>query len=333
MRILSRLRTFWNFLFRRSQVESDMEEEFLSHLRSRARDLERKGLSRDEAERQARVEFGGYQRYKEECREALGTQLFGELIADLRYGLRQLRRNPGFTIVAVLTLALGIGANTAIFAIIDGMILHPFPVAKPGQLVRIGMETPQGSEDRISYPDYKDLRHQASDFAGFLLWDREAAFLNSMDESSQILIDVVSPDYFTTLGVAAFRGRTFQPQLDSGSPRERTVVISYRLWKTRLGADPSIVGKTIKMTGKPTLVLGITPPGFQGMTRPVPTDAWVLASQRQPGVLHERGDLFFEAMGRLKEGITVAQARLNWIRSGFGWPRLIRQPTKQRPLG
>ncbi|MGH9450145.1 MAG: permease prefix domain 1-containing protein, partial [Terriglobia bacterium] len=112
-----------------------MEEELRAHLRSRADDLERQGLSRAEAERQARIEFGGYQRYKEECREALGTRLLGELSADARHGLRQLRRNPGFTAVAVITLALGIGANTAIFTLVDAVLLRSMPVRDPSQLV------------------------------------------------------------------------------------------------------------------------------------------------------------------------------------------------------
>jgi putative ABC transport system permease protein len=309
MRVFSSLCTFLDFVFRRSRVEQEMEEEFRSHLRIRAQDLERQGLSRAEAERHARIEFGAYQRYKEECREALGTRLLGELIADVRYGLRQLRRNPGFTIVAVLTLTLGIGANTAIFTLVDGMVLRPLPAAHPGQLVQIEYKTPEGSGRWISYPDYNDLRQQASDFSGFLVWARESRFLNSMDESSQILIDIVSPDYFTTLGVHAFRGRPFLPEMDSGTPRERTVVISYRAWKTRLGGDPNIVGKTVKLTGEPTVVLGIAPPGFHGLVRFGPSDAWVLASQGEPDALQPRGALFFEAMGRLKPGVTIAQAR------------------------
>ncbi|MCL5004892.1 MAG: ABC transporter permease [Acidobacteria bacterium] len=296
-------------LFHKNRAEREMDDELRFHLEKQIEQNIASGMSAEEARSAALRQFGNVGVIKEECRDSWGVRFINELAQDLRYGLRQLRRNPGFTAVAVLTLALGIGANTAIFAIIDGMILRPFPVASPNQLVRIGIKTPQGSNDRISYPDYKDLRQQASDFAGFLLWDRESAFLNSMDESSQIPLDVVSPDYFTTLGVPAFRGRTFLPEMDSGSPKERTIVISYRLWKTRLGADPNIVGKTVKLTGKPTLVLGIAPPGFQGLSRFVPTDAWVLASQRQPGTLHQRGDLFFEALGRLKKGTTVAQAR------------------------
>ncbi|HEY3455558.1 MAG TPA: permease prefix domain 1-containing protein [Bryobacteraceae bacterium] len=135
MTVFSSLRTFLDFVFRRSQVEAEMEEEFRSHLRSRADDLEHRGLSRGEAEREARIEFGGYQRYKEECRERLGTRVLQELAADVRYGLRQLHRNSGVNIVAILILALGIGATTAMFCVVDTVLLRPLPYRQPGRLV------------------------------------------------------------------------------------------------------------------------------------------------------------------------------------------------------
>ena len=133
----------------------------------------------------------------------------GVLFQDLRYGLRMLAKNPGFTAVAVVTLALGIGANTAVFTIVDAAALRTLPVTNPDRLVRLSMLTPQGatSDSDFSYPDYEDIREQVKAFSGAALCYRSGRFLNSLDESSQILVDVVSPDYFTILGVKALLGQ------------------------------------------------------------------------------------------------------------------------------
>jgi putative ABC transport system permease protein len=232
------------------------------------------------------------------------------LLQDLRYGLRMLAKNPGFTTVAVLTLALGIGANTAIFSLVDGMFLRPLPVANPGELATIVVKTPEGAGRETSYADCLDLRQQASTLTGIAVWDRESRFLNSMDESSQILVDVVSPDYFAVLGVKAALGRTFLPEIDKGPQPEPAVVISYRVWKGRLGGDPEIAGETIKMTGKTVRVLGVAPPHFQGLARVVPTDAWLLApNEVEDAQLKRRDFRGFEAMARLRHGVRADQAR------------------------
>ena len=299
---------FWfclKSLPRRRQLEHDLDDELEFHLAMQQQQLIDQGMPPEEARCAARRAFGNPTQTKETARDLWSFPFLETLAQDLRYGLRQLRRNPGFTAVAVLTLALGIGANTAIFSLVDAMLLKPLAVAHPDQLFGIYTKTPQGFKG-ISYPDYMDLKQQASAFSGFLVCDRGAEFLNSMDRSSLILVDRISPDYFTTLGVLPFRGRVFSPHLDIDSGAE-SAVISYRLWKDRLGADPNIIGKTIKLTGRNTVVLGIAPPGFHGLARFVPTDAWELATRFLRG--QPRGDRYFVSMARLKKGVTIAHAQ------------------------
>ncbi len=160
------------------------------------------------------------------------------LLQDLRYGLRMLAKNPGFTAVAVLTLTLGIGANSAVFTIVDALLLRPLPVSNPKRLVGLQIKSPQGLEVGFSYPEYQDLRRQVKSFSGVAIYRRESRFVNSLDESSQVLVDVVSPDYFKVAGVRPLLGRVFSPELDNQPDSQLGVVVSYRLWQGRSGRGP-----------------------------------------------------------------------------------------------
>jgi putative ABC transport system permease protein len=233
------------------------------------------------------------------------------LLQDLRYGLRMLAKNPGFTAVAVLTLALGIGANSAIFTMLDALLLRPLPVANPERLVQLQIKSPQGFESGFSYPDYQDLRQQVKSFSGVAIYSRQSRFVNSLDESSMVLVDEVSPDYFKVTGVKPLLGRVFAPELDITAQSQLGVVISYRLWKGRLGGVPGIIGKEIKLTGHTATVIGVTTPHFQGLARNVPTDIWLLTSDAvafDSAHPPKRGDRWYEAEARLGDGVTPAQA-------------------------
>ncbi len=306
-------------LFRRSQMNSEMEEELRSHILHRADDLERSGLSRAEAERRARIEFGGYQKFKEECRETVGLRLLGELIADVRYGLRQLRRNPGFTAVAVITLALGIGANSAIFSFMDTTLLRPLPgIHNSHRLVsvyRFYMYQGQPDFDTLSYPNFESIRDENTVFSGLFAYRDKSVDLGGQGEAERVQGEMVTANYFDVLGVKIPSGRGFLPEEDSVRGARAVAVVSYSLWKRHFGLDPSLVGKTIRINNHPFTVVGIAPRSFLGVTVGNPVDIWVplsMAGEVWPWPLgdwrHVRDDNWLSAVGRLKPGVSIKHA-------------------------
>jgi putative ABC transport system permease protein len=302
MSVLSSIRTLLQFLFRRRRVEQEMEEELRSHLRRRADDLEREGLPRGEAERQARMEFGGYERYKEECREALGTRLLGELIADVRYGLRQLRRNPGFTAVAIITLALGIGATTAIFSVVNTVLLKSLPYPHSERIVQLVVHVPEG--DRIcSIPELMAM-HQVTRglLEDFAVYDFSATGVNLTGGERPEQVDGihVSANYFALFGATMAKGGPFTATEERpGGPH--VALISYGLWQSRFGGDPDVVGKRILIGGEPYVVTGVLGRSFHPDP---PVDIW-LPLQADPNSTDRANYLFGAA--RLRSGIILAQ--------------------------
>src|ERR1039458_978310 len=222
MKLLHRLRA----LFRKEELNQELSDELAFHLEKQIEQNVEAGMSAKNARYAALRSFGGVEQVKEECRDTWGVRFIDTLLQDIRFGWRMLAKNPGFTAVAVLTLALGIGANSAIFTVVDAATLRPLPISSPDRLVRLSMMTPQGESPELSYPDYDDIRQQVKSFSGAAVCYRAGRFLNSLDESSKILVDVVSPDYFTVLGVKPLMGRTFSRQGDGDAQSELGVVIS-----------------------------------------------------------------------------------------------------------
>jgi len=239
------------------------------------------------------------------------------LLQDLRYGVRTLGKNLGVTIVAVITLALGIGANTAIFSGVSAFVFRPLPVPHPEQLVRpMELTEDRGLADEFSYPDFVEYRNQESVFSGMFAENMVQAAIGTETENDVIWGQVVSGNYFDVLQVTPMMGRAFLPEEDSAPGSHPVVVVSHSLWQRRLGADSQIVGKTVELNGKPYNVIGVAPPTFKGSKFALALDFWIPMAmveelQRNPGLLKDRGSNWMNIVARLKPGVSLDQASAN----------------------
>ncbi len=235
-------------------------------------------------------------------------------IKDIRYGVRMLTKNPGVTLVAVITLALGIGANTAIFSAVNAFMMRPLPVANAHELIR-AMETTEdrGFTDELSYPDFLDYRNQATSFTGLTAEDMIQVAINSENQNDVIWGQVVSANYFDVLQVTPAMGRAFLPDEDKTIGGSPVVVLSHSFWQRRMASDPNIVGKTIQLNNRAYQVIGVAPDYFHGSKFALSMDFWVPISmanelRRAPGLLEDRGSHWMAVVGRLKPGVSKAQA-------------------------
>ena len=320
MKLLTSLRSFVVALFRRSQVENEMEEELRSHLQSRADDLELSGISRAEAERQARIEFGGYQRFKEECREAVGTHFIETMLQDLRFGFRVLHKSPGFTSVAVLTLALGIGANTALFTLLDALVLRNLRVAEPDRIVRLGAHAPDDPFPGLSLPMFQEIEKDQKVFSGMFVWSGDAV-VNVEIEGGISRADVwaVDGNFYPELGASPEAGRLIGTQdADlNAATAEQVAVLGYDFWQSHFGGDRSVIGKSLRIEGVPFTIIGVTRKGFTGMsadtepqvTVPLTAEPLIYGDTDIQKHLRRRETLWLDAAGRLKPGVTLNEAR------------------------
>ena len=226
---------------------------------------------------------------------------------DLRYGLRQLWSSPGFTTVAILTLALGIGVNTSIFTLLDALLLRPLAVPNSSRVVGIY----RGEERPCSYPDFIDFQRRASAFSGLAADLTTESVLDVNDTSEIVLAELVSNNYAAALEVQPVLGRWFSSDSDAD---RIPAVISYRTWQSRFGGDPQVIGKQVRVESQPYTVVAVAPKDFQGMALPVMTDVWVpIASYAKynafaAGIVSNRTGGHVLMFGRLAPGVTAAQA-------------------------
>ena len=307
MRIWGRLRSAWGAIFGRARVDRELDAELRFHVEAHAEDLMRAGLSREEALRQARLKLGGLEKTKEECRDALGVAFVESLIQDVRLGLRMLRKNPGFTAVAVITLALGIGANTAIFSFVNAWVLHPLPYPHSDRLVVLLEENTKtgGTNDQIEAANFYDIQQDARDFEELCPWTPWSFNLTDDGPPERILGARVGSNFFTTLGESPALGRAFCARRPAGAAH--VAILSRGLWETKFASDPHILGRNITLGGESYTVVGVMPAKFQ-LPLLGESNIWVplaLPSKERA----ERRVSSLSLIGRLRNGVTPAQAQ------------------------
>jgi predicted permease len=320
--VISRLRALWNNAFRRKQLDRDLDEELQAYLELVSAEKMREGASSEEAYRDSRREAGGVEQVIQSVRDVRVGVWLDSLLQDVRYGVRMLAKNPAFTLVAMATLALGIGANTAMFSLLDQVVLRLLPVRDPEQLV-IVRETGNHygntyGANTISWPMFEDLRDNNQVFSGMFCRFPATVTIGHGDRAAQIPAELVSGSYFPILGVRPALGRAIAPDDDAVPDSVPVVVLSYSFWLSYFDGDRGIVGRTIALNSHAMTVIGVAQPGFDGVDSGAPAKVFVpimMKTEMTPhsdGLKDRRRRLsWVTAYGRLKPGVSLEQAQLS----------------------
>jgi predicted permease len=326
--MLAGVRSFLQGLFHRSRLERDMADELRFHVDARVSDLVAAGASAADARRRARLEFGSVERFKDECREARGLRLVDDLAADLRYAARTLARTPAFAAMAIVSLALGIGANAIVFSVVNALVLKPLPVDAPERVFFVQRDRGYPS---LSFPNYRDLRDRASTFDGLIGYRISPMNLEAGGAPVRTWGYLATGNYFDVLGVKPAIGRFFHQEDDRHEGEAPLAVISYDCWLGRFGSDRFVVGRTVRLNRTPFTIVGVAPKGFRGTELFYRPDFWV-PMMMEP--LIEVGNPWLEnrntwntwVAGRLKRGVGIgaAEADLNVVAAGLAreYPRI-----------
>src|SRR6267143_730559 len=303
-------------LFRRRRLEDDLDEELRSHVEMAIELNLRKGMSAEEARREALRSFGGIEQTKENYRDQRGLPMIETTLQDLRFGLRMLRRSPGFSLLAILCLTLGIGANAAVFSWVEGILFRPYPlVSHQEQLLALtGTARGESGPTGVSWPDLLDLQKSSTLIDSFIVSKIMGTTLSNGDRAEVTTGSIVSANYFDAIGVHPILGRAFEPGEDVGRNAHPVTVISYQLWQRRFKSDPQIIGKTQRLNGVVHTIVGVAPEGFYGTFVGWAMHFWVPASMEETFEsggykLEDRGARWIESFVRLKPGVTHQQAQ------------------------
>jgi predicted permease len=309
---MERLAELWRrllFLFRRRQFDRDLEEEMRFHLEMKGRES---GMTA------ARRQFGNTALMQEECRDAWGWRALERILQDVTYATRTLRKAPGFTAVIVVTLALGIGVNTAIFSLVDRLLFRPLPFPDADRLETIFFRDASFTFDSLSYPTYEFFRDRSQVFAGLAAYDDLTVNLRFGNDDDAVAAQIVTANYFDVLQVPPILGRTFRPEEDLVPGRDDVAMISQSLWERRFGADRSVLGRRLILNGYTFTIIGIVPGSFAGVQidRSSKPEVWTpvmsypkaLSWGATVDLQHYRDDDWLNATGRLKAGVPHSQA-------------------------
>jgi predicted permease len=306
-----RVRSLFRALTLRRDFEDGMAEELRFHIAQYADDLMRSGLSREEACRRARLELGGLNTVKDNCRAARGVYLFDQIARDLRYGVRMLRKTPAFTLTALLTVALCLGANLTIFAIIDAILVRPLPFPQADRLVTIFNTYPKAGVERdgSSITNYYERRGAIPAFRSLSIYAFGTAMLGERGSVARDQVTRVSPEFFSTLGVAPAIGRSFT-DAEMTYRTDQVVILADSYWRQHFNADPHVIGRTVYVNNFPKTVIGVLPPGFRFLSSRSQVYLPLSSSleQRMPRERHSGGNVI-QTIARLKPGTSLAQAQ------------------------
>jgi predicted permease len=309
--MVARFRSLLRAFRSRRAFEAGVAEELSFHLEEYAADLERSGVPPEEATRRARLELGGLNTVKADCREARGLHIVDELLRELSYALRLLRKSPGFTATALLTLAVCIGANLTIFAAIDSVLLRPFPFPDADRLVTLFNTYPKAGvpRDGSSLTNYYERRGRIPAFSALAIYRYGAALIGEAGVTERVEATQVSPDFFATLGRGPVLGRVFKEE-ETTYQTDQVAILTDSYWRQRFAADPHVIGRQIRVDGLPKTVVGVLPPDFRFLSSkaqlyfPLPSDP----SQRIPLQRHSGGNTI-QMIARLAPGVSLAKAQ------------------------
>jgi len=299
----------------RAEAEREMREEMEAHLTRAAERLVARGMSPDDARIAARREFGNVGVIQDESRDARGGQVLEDAAQDVRYALRVLRKTPTFTLVATLTLALGVGVNATMFAVLNSVVLNPLPFRDPGQLVRIFATKNGAIAGGPSIIDMRDVARAAKSFSSVVAydqWRKNVSGFGGASRPEQQVVGLVPPEFFTTLGLSPIIGRLFTPD-ENGTGNHYVAAIDRRLWYDRFGGARDVLGKSILINDEPYTIIAVMPDSMPRWLQPTGFDikVWTPLAAMSPDVFSEgtRSDRDFTSIARLRPGVTVEQAR------------------------